>query len=234
MSRISVACAIACLLLFVGAFADPAAAQSTAADTAVQARRASPRPRRQIGLRAFAALDANAMAASRTFDAVLDTHVLPARGGGAELLNIWKGLFIRVAATSGKKTGSRVVVVDNEAVSLGIPVTIEMRPVEFGAGWRSAIGRRRQGAWYVGGGLLHLVYRETSTFAGVGENTDTTYDGAVVFAGADVRIWRFIVVGGEAQFRSVQNALGDGGASQAFKESDLGGATARGLIGVRF
>jgi hypothetical protein len=225
--------AIGGALLLATMFVRPAAAQ-TMADDAVQARRPPARPRRQLGVRAFAALDADSLAASSTFDAVLGTHVLAARGGGAELLNVWKGLFIRVAATSASKTGSRVVVVDKQAVSLGIPLTIEMMPVEFGAGWRSSIGQRQQGAWYVGGGLLHAVYRETSTFATVGDNTDTTFNGGVVFVGADVKLWHFIVGGGEVQFRSLPNALGDGGASQAFNETNLGGATVRGVIGVRF
>jgi hypothetical protein len=230
--RGSLSCAIACAFVLTTMAAWPAAAQT--ADEAVQMRRAPARPRRQLGVRAFAALDADAMTASNTFDAVLGTHVLSARGGGAELLNVWKGLFVRVAATSASKTGTRVIVVDKEAISLGIPLTIDLRPVEFGGGWRSAIGARQRGAWYVGGGLLHLVYRETSKFATVGENTDTTFNGAVIFAGADVRLWHFIVGGGEVQFRSVPNALGDGGASQAFKETNLGGGTVRGVIGVRF
>ncbi len=214
-------------------FAGSAAAQMTA-EAAAQTRRAPAAPRRQLGVRVFAVLDSDSMTASNTFDAVLGTHLLTARGGGAELLNIWKGLFVRVAATSLSKTGSRVVVVDKAPISLGIPLTVEIAPVEFGGGWRSAIGQRRQGAFYVGGGLVHVVYRETSTFAAVGDNTDTTFNGAVIFAGADVRLWHFIVGGGEVQFRSVPNALGDSGASQAFEETNLGGVTVRGLIGVRF
>jgi len=220
-------------LVLVTISALPAAAQ-TVADAAVQVRRVPPRPRQHLGVRAFVSVDFDSMAAANTFNAVLGTSALSARGGGAEVLNVWRGVFIRVAATSVSKTGSRVVVVDKQAVSLGIPLTIEMRPVEFGAGWRSSIGPRQKAAWYVGGGLVHLVYRETSKFAGVGDDTDMTFDGAVIFGGADVKLWRFIVAGGEVQFRSIPNALGDSGASQAFKETNLGGATARGLIGVRF
>lgn len=221
------------VMVVTSVFARPAAAQMTA-DEAAQTRRAPAAPRRQLGVRAFAVLDSDSMTASNTFDAVLETHLLTARGGGAELLNIWKGLFVRVAATRVSRTGSRVVVVDKEPISLGIPLTIEIQPVEFGGGWRSTIGQRGRGAFYVGGGLLHVVYRETSKFAGVGENTDTTFNGALIFGGADVRLWHFIVGGGEVQFRSVPNALGDGGASQAFKETNLGGVTVRGLLGVRF
>ncbi|MEO8484239.1 MAG: hypothetical protein ABI634_18655 [Acidobacteriota bacterium] len=231
--RISTICAITAAVMLATTFARPAAAQ-TLADEAAQVRRVPRPPQRHLGLRAFAAFDADAMVASSTFDAVLGTHILSARGAGGELLNLWKGLFIRVAATRTTKTGSRVVVVDKEAVPLGIPLTVEMVPVEFGAGWRRGVGQRGQGGWYAGGGLVHLVYRETSKFAGVGENTNTTFNGAVVFAGADVRIWHFIVGGGEVQVRSIPNALGTGGASQAFSETNLGGVTARGLIGIRF
>jgi len=224
-------CAIACAVTFMTMVGRPVAAQT--ADAALQARRPA-RATRHLGVRAFALVEAESMLAADTFGAVLDTHVFQARGGGAEVLNIWKGLFVRVAATRASRTGSRVVVVDGRAISLGIPLTIELRPVEFGGGWRGDIGQRGRGAWYAGGGLLHQVYRETSTFANVGDDTDTTFNGAVIFAGADVRLWRFIVGGGEVQFRTVPNALGDGGASQAFKETDLGGAVARGVIGVRF
>jgi hypothetical protein len=224
-------CAIAGMATFITMAGRPVAAQT--ADAALQVRR-SAHATSHLGVRAFALVETESMLAADTFGAVLDTHVLQARGGGAEVLNIWKGLFVRVAATRSSGTGSRVVVVDDRAISLGIPLTIELRPVEFGGGWRRALGQRGGGAWYAGGGLLHLVYRETSTFASVGENTDTTFNGAVIFAGADVRLWRFIVGGGEVQFRTVPNAIGDAGASQAFKETDLGGVVARGVIGVRF
>jgi hypothetical protein len=174
------------------------------------------------------------MAASDTFTAVLGTSTLSGHGGGAEVLNIWKGLFMRVAATTATKDGSRVVVADKNAVSLGIPLTVQLEPIEFAGGWRGDIGRRSRAAWYVGGGLLHVVYRESSTFAGVGDDTDTTFNGGVVFAGVDATLWRFVIGGGELQFRTIPGALGSGGASQAFGETNLGGVTARGLIGVRF
>jgi hypothetical protein len=87
---------------------------------------------------------------------------------------------------------------------------------------------------YGGAGLLHLVYRETSRFAGVGDDTDTTFNGSVVFGGVEVPVWRWIVAGAEGQIRSLPNAIGASGASKAFKETDLGGGTLRVVLGVKF
>jgi hypothetical protein len=42
------------------------------------------------------------------------------------------------------------------------------------------------------------------------------------------------MVGVEGQIRSVPNAIGQSGASAAFDETDLGGATLRVLAGVKF
>lgn len=217
----------------IGLAASPVHAQG-AEDAAQRLTRPARPTSPGFGVRIFVAVDANALAASQTFDAVLGTSTLTGVGGGADVIGLWRGVFVRVGASSMKKTGSRVLVDGTEVSSLGIPVTIEMRPVEFGAGWRTAVGRRRRVSVYAGAGLLHMVYRESSQFAGVGDNTDTTFNGAVVFGGADVRAWRWVVAGVEAQVRSLPNAIGRAGASQAFKETDLGGGTVRALVGVRF
>jgi hypothetical protein len=211
-----------------------AVAQTAADQQSRPVVRSPARPRQKVGVRGFVTFDGNALTASETFTAVLGTSTLRAVGAGGEVLNIWKGLFVRIAASSMKHAGGRVVVVDHEAFPLGIPLTIEMQPVEFGAGWRKPIGRRRASAVYVGGGLLHMVYRESSEFAAVGENTNTTFNGTVVFGGVDLPIWRFVVAGGELQYRTLPNAIGSAGAAAAFGETDLGGATARVMFGVRF
>jgi hypothetical protein len=219
----------------------PAAAQSlnTTAALAAPAQwrttfRPPPAKRRSLGVRAFVTFDVNALAASQTFQAVVGTSTPRAIGAGGEVLNVWKGLFVHVAASKMKETGSRVAVANGDSVPLDIPLTVEMTPIEIGAGWRVDLGRRRRVGVYVGGGLLRLLYRETSTFASDEENSDTAFNGGFVSGGADVRFLGGVTVGVEGQIRSVPNAIGQSGASAAFDETDLGGATLRVLAGVKF
>jgi hypothetical protein len=227
----------AAMLTFAAA---PVAAQSLTSAVALAApapQRTAyrpPRPRQSLGFRAFVTFDVNALSASQTFDAVVGTSKPNAVGGGAELLNVWRGLFLHVAASKMKESGSRVVVAGGQATPLDIPLTVEMMPIEIGAGWRADVGRRRRVGVYGGGGLLRLGYRESSTFAASDENSDTTFTGGFAFAGADLRVLGGVVVGVEGQIRSVPNAIGDAGASAAFDETNLGGATLRVLAGVKF
>jgi hypothetical protein len=219
----------------------PAVAQSRTSTAAIAAPaqgrttfRPPPAKRRSLGVRAFVTFDVDALAASQTFQAVVGTSTPRAIGGGGEVLNLWKGLFVHVAASKMKETGSRVAVANGDSVPLDIPLTVEMTPIEIGAGWRVDLGRRRRAGVYVGGGLLHLLYRETSTFASDEENSDTAFNGGFVSGGADVRFLGGVMVGVEGQIRSVPNAIGQSGASAAFDETDLGGATLRVLAGVKF
>ena len=199
---------------------------------------APPRPVRRaargLGVHAFVAVEGDAMTAHQSFNAVLGSSTLTAIGGGGEVLGIWRGVFLRVEASSAQKTGSRVLVDGTNSVPLSIPITVVLDPVVFGGGWRQPIGRRRAAAVYAGAGIEHLVYRETSALAATGDNVDVTFNGFAVFGGVDVRLWRFVTAGAEAQFRSVPGALGDGGASKAFGETNLGSGVVRGLVGVRF
>jgi hypothetical protein len=54
-----------------------------------------------------------------------------------------------------------------------------------------------------------------------------------VFGGVEVPVWKWMVAGVEAQYRSVPNAIGDGGVSAEFRETNLGGAVLRVMIGIR-
>lgn len=186
-----------------------------------------------IGLRGYFTFDTNVMSASKTFDAVVGTHDFKAPGAGAEIIRIWKGAFVRFAGSKFDAAGSRVVVYNDDVASLDIPLTLELRYVEFGGGWR--FGDRLDARYvpYAGGGLVKLGYRETSDLAGTVDNVDTTFNGANVFAGVDVLVWRWLSAGAEVQYRSFANAIGEGGASKAFGENNLGGTTFRVMIGAR-
>ena len=78
-----------------------------------------------------------------------------------------------------------------------------------------------------------MRYRETSDLAIAGDDVDESFKGFTVFGGIDLRIAKMIFAGFEAQYRGVPDAIGTAGASQAFGETDLGGFTARVLLGIR-
>jgi hypothetical protein len=196
-----------------------------------------PRPRaaaaQQPLLRAYFTFDTTTLTAADTFDAVIGRSRLSMPGGGAELLRIWKGLFARVAFASAKETGSRVVVFDDEVIDLGIPLTVELAPLEIAGGWRFPAFAGRRLVPYAGAGLLRMSYRETSDFAMGDDNTDTVFNGGVVFGGIEAALVSWVIAGAEVQYRTVPDALGEGGVSQVFGDTDLGGVTVRVLVGIR-
>ncbi len=170
------------------------------------------------------------MTASKTFDAVLGSAQLPAYGGGAEVLRLWRAAFARVAISRMSREGERVVVFDDEAISVGVATTVRMMPLEVAGGWR--FGRGGRVVPYGGGGLLRLSFEETTEFDAPGADTSATYMGSLLFGGLDVQVRKALGVGAEMQYRRVPDAIGESGASGAFNEHDLGGVTLRVWIGI--
>lgn len=233
MSRSSILAVCAAMLLApVSAGAQDAGPSPTRAfeQTAAPARATSSD---RSFLRAYFHVDFTTLAASRTFDAVIGKSRLSMPGGGGEALNLWKGLFARVAFSTARETGSRVIVIGDEVIPIGVPLTVELRPLEIGGGWRFRPMAGGRIVPYVGAGALRVGYRETSDFGQSSDNTDTTFNGSVVFGGVEASVFSWIIAGVEAQYRTVPDAIGGGGVSGAFGETDLGGTTLRVLIGVR-
>jgi hypothetical protein len=181
------------------------------------------------GIHVFATIDGNSMAATDSFKAVFGTSTMTAFGGGGEVVDLWKHLFLRFAASQSKKTGSRVFVSNGDTFDLGIPLTVTMTPLEGGGGWRFA--SRSRLTPYIGGAYVSLGYKETSDFAGSDDNVDERFTGGAVFGGVDVNLGKGIVVGGEAQYRSITAPDASRGVMKEFGEKDLGGFTARITIG---
>ncbi len=190
-------------------------------------------PPSSIALRAYGIVDLDSVAATQSFTAVLGTSKLKAFGGGVDVVDIWKHLFVRVAVTRARKTGSRVFVSGAQVFPLGIPLTVTMTPVEAGGGWRFPLKAGGRLTPYAGLAFLSMGYSETSSFAQSGEDTSERFKGQDVFGGVDVGIVRWLFASGEVQYRRVPKAIGAGGASKDFGESDLGGVTARLTIGIR-
>ena len=83
--------------------------------------------------------------------------------------------------------------------------------------------------------MLLQRYKETSTatFASADDNTDITDTGGEVFGGVEIGV-KFVRIGVEGQYRYVPNAIGAGGASLAYNETNLGGGVFRLTFGVGF
>jgi hypothetical protein len=161
------------------------------------------------------------MLASDSFNAVTGKDGLPSYGGGVQIANVWKGLFVEASFERTKVDGERVFVFDDEVFSLGIPIEIEMTPLDVVVGWRSPVDIRVSA--YAGGGVTLLTYKETSEFADADENLDERYTGFVLMGGIEVGLAKWVQLRGEVRFRSVSDVLGVGGASAAFDETRLGG-----------
>ena len=184
----------------------------------------------RIGGRLFGWGDWQQMTAKDSFDAVTGSSSLSGVGGGAEVQRVWRGLFLRAAASQMKADGERVFVHDGTVFPLGIPMDITMTPIELGAGWRfKPVGGRLTP--YVGAGGLWMKYEERSEGDAGSERVNETYPGAVVFGGIDVSVWRFVSAGAEVAWRTAK-VKDPGGALAAFGEDNLGGASVRVMVSI--
>jgi hypothetical protein len=213
----------------------PAAAQVRPDAGTADARQVKPlAPPARIGFRAFGHYEMVSFTAKETFDAVFGTSTMQGPGGGGEVLGIWKGLFVRGALSQMTDTGSRAFVFGNDVIPVNVPLTVKIRTVELGGGWRVQPRRIPRLAIYGGGGVLRLTYDETSQFAEFGDDASESFNGYSVFGGAELTIWKWLIAGAEAQYRAVPDALGgEDSISELYNETDLGGATIRVLFGIR-
>ena len=202
----------------------------TAVNAAAQSQ---PRPaaaRRQsrgIQIGGYAMFGGISFAAAQSFDAILGRHEGPIWGGGARVGLPLGGLFVDIGASRVNAPGKRVLVVNDQVISLGIPVTIKVTPIELSAGWRFRIRRAPKFIPYAAGGLTVLKYQETSEFATPSEDADDSFNGYHVLGGAEYRITRWLGLAFEGLWSTVPDAIGEAGVSKAFNETDLGGNTFR-------
>ena len=133
------------------------------------------------------------------------------------------------------RPGSRVFVSGGEVFPLGIPLTVTMTPIEAGGGWRFASTAGGRLTPYAGAAFLSMGYTETSDFADAGgEHVRAVHGAGPCSAASTSASCKWIAaVRARSQYRRVPNALGAGGVSKDFGESDLGGFTARVTIGIR-
>ena len=192
-----------------------------------------------LAARGFADIGAVKLTAAESFEAIAGTATGSVFGGGGEVV-LPMGIFASVRASQFERSGQRVFVFEGETFPLGIDTTIRLRPFEVSGGYRFARPNGRAPAParssapsrivpYVGGGIGWHRYEETSEFADDNENVDETFRGYHLLGGAEVRVTSWFGVGGEFQWTTVPDALGQdpNGVSSAFEESNLGGAAFR-------
>jgi len=206
-------------------FKDNVAAGAASPQSAAPARRAesaadSYRPP-AVGFAGFGQFGYARFAAQRSFDAMMGTGGGGFFGGGAEV-RVGR-LFVGASAERFTKTGSRVFVLDQEVFKLGVPDTVTLTPLMLTAGWRFVHERTTP---YVGGGVGRVWYREASDLMDTAEAVEGQYSSYHLLGGVEFREG-WVATAFEVQYSRVPNAIGLGGVSAAFQESDLGGLTMR-------
>ena len=186
----------------------------------------TPPPRR--GLRVFGVAEIEYLSATDTFDAVADLPVLIGYGGGLELENLIRRLFVRVAVTAGTLDAEHGLVIDGDFIPTGVPFDIRMRTIEAGAGWR--FGRPAR-SFYAGAGLTARKFTE-KTPGFPDEDVTETHNGYYANAGVDFRVAPKFFLGLEGFYRTIDAGEGAGIMAE-FNERDLGGAGARVLISFK-
>ncbi len=186
------------------------------------------------GFQSFSATD--------SFKAVLDSSSGPVFGGGAGLL-FGRNLFLDVMVSRFSADGSRVFVTEGgEVFDLGIDTTVTVLPVDVSIGWRFA-GRPRLGASgrpvfrpvpFAGGGFGFQRYRETAEFADAGDDVDETHGSYHALGGLEVPFNSHLGITTDVLYRWVPDAIGQGGVSAVYDDTDLGGLQVRFRITYTF
>jgi hypothetical protein len=189
-----------------------------------------PAPTLATGARLYAAVDVEKMFAKQSFAATVGTSTLLGFGAGVDVVNLYGGgLFFRAAVSVTSKSGTR----SSGTISNGIALQVRMLPIDLAVGWRfNHVTRANLVTPFVGGGALLLHYSETTPAGDSTDNTTSTFKGFEAFGGVDLLLGS-ITVAPEVDYRSLPGAIGSGGLSQVFNETNLGGIAVRVTVGVR-
>jgi hypothetical protein len=195
---------------------------------------ASPRPQppasapsRGIELGGYAMLGLINFTAADSFDVTVGSPLGSIFGGGARVGLPIGGLFVNVGAWRYRSSGTRAFIFEGEEFLLGIPLTVTITPLEVGGGWQFRFRRAPQFRPYVAGGLTSYGYQEVSNFATDAENVEERFSGYHRAGGAEFRVEQWIGVAWEVNWTSVPDAIGKGGVSAVFDETNLGGTSLR-------
>ncbi len=97
------------------------------------------RPR--VGVHAVLSFGQTSLTSAQSFDAVAGQHTKTTFGVGAEVVNLWKGLFAGAAYSPLSLDGEQVFVDGGSAEPSGIPVTTSVNSLDVVGGWRFTFRR---------------------------------------------------------------------------------------------
>jgi opacity protein-like surface antigen len=194
---------IAAVLLFACSAAVPAAAQGA------------------ISL--YGSYAGTTFTATDSFKAISGTARHPGFGGGIVANRLWRGVFLDIGFFQTKVEGERVFVDSGSIYKLGIPLQVELTPIDLVAGWRLTKNRL---STFVGAGASSVSYKETADFSEGEDNVSQRKTGPVVLGGIDVALTKWVQVGAEIRYRAIKGVLGSSGVSEVYGENQLGGTSA--------
>lgn len=185
------------------------------------------RPASSAGVDVFGSVGANWPIERESFEAAgLDSKAVEF-GGGAQVTNLWRNLFVRVDVSRWSSKGERTFVDDSgNRFPLGIPLDVKATYVDVSTGWESAVryrNARPRVVPYVGVGAGVVLYSERSPFAEPGEDVDARFTSYHVVGGAEVRLLNWLAVAFDGRYRYVPGLLGKDGVSGALGEDSFGG-----------
>jgi hypothetical protein len=186
-----------------------------------------PPPSRSVEIGGYAMLGLMNFTAADSFEVTLGSPLGSIFGGGARIGLPLGGFFVNVGASQFRRSGQRVFVFEGEEFPLGIPLDVTITPLEISGGWQLRFRRAPEFRPYVAAGFTSYRYQEVSDFATDAENVDDRFAGYHFAGGAAFQVERWVGVAWEVNWTSVPDAIGRGGVSAAFNESNLGGASLR-------
>jgi opacity protein-like surface antigen len=178
-----------------------------------------------FGFRVFGSGGYGSFSASDSFDAVFGSTSASSFGFGAELR--YRRLFVQGNWEKlGKKTGERVLSVGGETIPLGIEDRLEISPWSVVAGYRFLrLGGRT--TLLAGVGIGGYGVKEDWDFALPGETVDESFTSYHGLLGVEFAVLKWVSLRAEFQYTTVPDSAGDGGVSETFGETDLGGPSFR-------
>ena len=172
------------------------------------------------------------MTATKSADAIFDSSG-GFTWGGAGRYSFKRGIFVSAGVRTFSKEGERVFVAGptDTVARLGFPLSIRITPVYLTAGYRFRDGKLVVPYAGIGGSLTSFT--EESSVVGRSYDESRTKAGFHVVGGAEVGRGRFRF-GAEVGWSTVPDAVGVGGVSAVYNESNLGGWSVVGKLVIAF